>query len=182
MWPLTLVLIKLRFNPRLRAGGEPSYLKSSFHKLKFQSTPPRGRRESPHPEMAEGICVSIHASAREAREALCSAMRMAGCFNPRLRAGGEARRIRLGHLANSVSIHASAREASNAAFLPGSAAYVSIHASAREARRCPSKPGRPVEFQSTPPRGRREAYDRQSRKQLLGFNPRLRAGGESPRR
>ena len=56
----------------------------------FQSTPPRGRRpiraSSPH----SGQHVSIHASAREATAGFPDAPAHNPCFNPRLRAGGDA--------------------------------------------------------------------------------------------
>ena len=98
------------FNPRLRAGGELSRPVAAGPRKKFQSTPPRGRREteaavlaawpqfqSTPPRGRRGPVsyarratrgVSIHASAREARQ-------VGSIFKQEVQ----------------VSIHASAREA-----------------------------------------------------------------------
>ncbi len=97
-------------------------------------------------------------------------------FNPRLRAGGDAGVAAL-VLPASVSIHASAREATKRGLPKDAPVTVSIHASAREATILPVADLTDDEFQSTPPRGRRQqllAHRRWSRR----FNPRLRAGGD----
>ena len=99
---------------------------------KFQSTPPRGRRHG-HVANAYSGYVSIHASAREATCATAIVLPCALSFNPRLREGGDIRLRRI-DFRYCVSIHASAREAT-----------LSIcHGLAK------------AEFQSTPPRGRRQ--------------------------
>ena len=126
------------------------------HHRKFQSTPPHGRRRLRgwHPDLV--ICVSIHASAREAtywlhnsasffqfqstpphgrRPGLClDYIKVTLSFNPRLRTGGD----KGFHFKNGfffdVSIHASAREATWVAIT--TSPFYSL-------------------FQSTPPHGRR---------------------------
>ena len=165
------------FNPRLRAGGDTAINERTFRAFGFQSTPPRGRRPGDDGDLPGARVVSIHASAREATD----------------RPQPPDRPLR-------VSIHASAREATRARPAPHLPAQVSIHASAREATRPGSGPGTSrsrfnprlraggdiigvvtmlagLQFQSTPPRGRRlrsplcpHRYRR--------FNPRLRAGGD----
>ena len=119
------------FNPRLREGGdvlkafskvydvisihasarEATPLKNKPDKsLKFQSTPPRGRRHKTHltlrllcyfnPRLREGgdrppalaadyQSISIHASAREATSARRKETQIVYYFNPRLREGGD---------------------------------------------------------------------------------------------
>ena len=57
--------------------------------------------------------------------------------------------------------------------------YVSIHASAREATLRNCQPNMRAQFQSTPPRGRRQGAAL-SRLPGKRFNPRLREGGDSP--
>ena len=76
-------------------------------------------------------------------------------FNPRLRAGGDAESLAL-RKAFPVSIHASAQEATRGVYLLQHARDVSIHASAQEAT-VPTCACRWVflMFQSTPPRRRR---------------------------
>mgnify|MGYP000899664132 FL=1 len=126
------------------------------HHRKFQSTPPHGRRRLRgwHPDLV--ICVSIHASAREATYWLHNSASFfqfqstpphgrrrilvlldflqSLCFNPRLRTGGDSR----------------AEEFKN----------------------------KPVKFQSTPPHGRRPGLCLDYIKVTLSFNPRLRTGGD----
>ncbi len=97
----------------------------------FQSTPPRRRRRWGQ-----------------------SGDRNCGCFNPRLRAGGDIR----GDLTPSpleVSIHASAQEATATVIPDARSIPVSIHASAQEATWFQSLPSSTIRFQSTPPRRRR---------------------------
>ena len=89
------LIIRLCFNPRLRAGGDAASSRGMTARFEFQSTPPRGRRP---PRRSPIHC------------------RSSG-FNPRLRAGGDpaADREARGVL---VSIHASAREATLRAAAP----------------------------------------------------------------
>ena len=122
------------------------------------------------------------------------------CFNPRLRVGGDLIGVSILDKIR-VSIHASAWEATppmqdfaaDAKFqstpprgrrrsLHNWAArrrQVSIHASAWEATRSPRKGQFPsARFQSTPPRGRRRFSRGYDTPHELGFNPRLRVGGD----
>ena len=122
----------------------------------FQSTPPHGRRlfAAAFASFAQGV--SIHASAREATCPCRSPQRRPGCFNPRLRTGGD--RLSLSRtLLPNVSIHASAREAT-------------APTTARVATNWM--------FQSTPPHGRR-LYPTKLSFAFVGFNPRLRTGGDT---
>jgi len=92
------------FNPRLRAGGDPTPLGSRDAISEFQPTPPRGRRRpgrsipvstpmfQPTPprgrrqrnaRICRGQeCVSTHASAREATSTVCRYTRWASRFQP----------------------------------------------------------------------------------------------------
>ena len=77
------------FNPRLRTGGDRRVCcrKSNFRR--FQSTPPHGRRRVKRSTVLDNLAVSIHASAREATHAVpCPGPRFER-FNPRLRTGGD---------------------------------------------------------------------------------------------
>ena len=99
------------FNPRLRAGGDSNNKTSSrrlevsirasareatggkFPKVasaEFQSAPPRGRRRFRVFRVRQRSEVSIRASAREATTPAAATRRRRRCFNPRLRAGGDA--------------------------------------------------------------------------------------------
>ncbi len=141
------------FNPRLRAGGDMSYICDtsdtvvSIHASTREAT-------TYILEMTYLYGVSIHASAREAtggsgimaairfvsihasaREATCNIQgtpHSSQSFNPRLRAGGDPEDNYKTKLKN-VSIHASAREATKFFSVFAFSGYVSIHASAREA-------------------------------------------------
>ncbi len=146
----------------------------------FQPTPPRGRRP-------RGTCP-----------------RPGSCFNPRLRAGGDAapRSLAL----QPVSTHASAREATSFAAMldprlnefqptpprgrrPGHVvrnghhlvAPVSTHASAREATREDTPPDRGFKWPVSTHASAREATRRPQGggRSQTGFNPRLRAGGDA---
>ena len=76
-------------------------------------------------------------------------------FNPRLREGGDA---------------------FHSLFIPAN--VISIHASAKEATRTILGIVRPIRFQSTPPRRRRQAFLIVDWLARLYFNPRLREGGD----
>ena len=122
-----------RFNPRLRAGGEVAHTAESSEVDMFQSTPPRGRRVAADSRVEVRQLVSIHASAREARQARGRTLVARGCFNPRLRAGGEPLPA------------------------PGGAGCPLFQSTPPRGRRAGPEPWRSAElgFQSTPPRGRR---------------------------
>ncbi|CAO3447712.1 hypothetical protein [Azospirillum argentinense] len=145
----------------------------------FQSTPPRRRRPAwfRHGWPIRGFNPRLRAGGDRSRT---TSWRRAGRFNPRLRAGGdattvppvtteavsihasaqEATRIKAGaKIALEVSIHASAQEATRPQLQQAVDAFVSIHASAQEATRSPAPD---VRWQG-------------------GFNPRLRAGGDTGR-
>ena len=80
------------------------------------------------------LCISIHASAREAT---CPHVRYGLhflYFNPRLREGGDTITIKVDNRI-IISIHASAREATNRVRGHKVIYRISIHASAREATR-----------------------------------------------
>ena|GEM_PF-1882029 len=77
------------FQPTPPRGRRPCIRFAAVRSRKFQPTPPRGRRRSPW---------------------ACS-LRSQRCFNPRLRAGGDARLQRPVGDDGRVSTHASAREA-----------------------------------------------------------------------
>ena len=105
--------------------------------MKFQSTPPHGRRPASLGDALSRAVVSIHASAREATISRAAALWTRTGFNPRLRTGGDF----------SGPLNAS---------------------------QC-------MEFQSTPPHGRRQAARHKFRQRRGSFNPRLRTGGDASR-
>ena len=149
------------------------------------------RRATWHPGLG---AVSIHAPARERRDAGCWCV-CAARFNPRPREGATPGRRRVGRL-GGVSTHAPARERPNSpCFTPTSTSFnprpregattyaarrlprqpVSTHAPARERPPRPSRSASSTVFQPTPPRG--------SDQSSLGevepnnrFNPRPREG------
>ena len=144
--------------------------------------------------------VSIHASAREATRIPRKSVKFLTSFNPRLRTGGDVYRVslivvdrqfqstpphgrRLQEIQQQtsiyyVSIHASAREATHLGRTSDRLLGVSIHASAREAT-CLWQSvyhRQPVSIHASA----REATRtwRISSNKRVGFNPRLRTGGD----
>ena len=143
----------MHFNPRLREGGDASKRFSVSVFTRFQSTPPRGRRQ-------KGMESPFHGE----------------YFNPRLREGGDLRNsCYLPYCI--ISIHASAREATWILSTAALGSTISIHASAREATACECWSCGDTRFQSTPPRGRRPLTGWTLSQQTY-FNPRLREGGD----
>ncbi len=80
------------FNPRPRAGGDWRTGVDCSAADEFQSTPPRGGRPDRGACPSRIVDVSIHAPARGATPAVELAIGRIQCFNPRPRAGGDARR------------------------------------------------------------------------------------------
>ena len=165
--------------------------------LKFQSTPPRGRRRASG-TLLQNMRQFQSTPPRGRRLMIRRQAHTRGNFNPRLREGGDAGtgktcrrkqdfnpRLREGgdiieipcFRIIMISIHASAREATLQLILRAPPVAISIHASAREATRFLEHLETAKTFQSTPPRGRRlvalaEALE------VINFNPRLREGGD----
>jgi len=167
------------FNPRLRAGGDAIAGQNLRH-----------------------FPVSIHASAQEATTSSSAGWPARGGFNPRLRAGGDPGldspcrrsssfnpRLRAGgdnkalydsllQLAFQSTPPRRRRRHRRRAECQGRA--VSIHASAQEATLVGAMGAiQFLMFQSTPPR-RRRLWSWLKSSGSLGFNPRLRAGGDVP--
>jgi len=145
--------------------------------IRFQSTPPRGRR------YRHDLCVDrflgFNPRLRAGGDGLPSMTGPAhGCFNPRLRAGGDRSRRGGGGPGIWVSIHASAREAMAPACSspPRRRFNPRLRAGGDSRIQSASVPG--STFQSTPPRGRRLKFVRRPCSVLARFNPRLRAGGD----
>jgi len=169
----------MRFNPRLRAGGDVISTTGEMEWQEFQPTPPRGRRRCQHcpagaarrcfnPRLRAGgdrhqascrpRCRCFNPRLRAGGDGLQKAEALlAGCFNPRLRAGGDGLAGRRRRIGIPVSTHASAREATRRQIALSQTQVVSTHASAREAT----------------PLLLRRAY------RSTSFNPRLRAGGDA---
>ena len=147
--------------------------------------------------MADGV--STHASAREATAGSRIRVVAARGFNPRLRAGGDARPREMPSLTKFqptpprgrrrtdcdmadqdilVSTHASAREATPCSRRWPSTTAVSTHASAREATGVTCSGANAVNVSTHA--SAREATHRCSgrRRRSVRFNPRLRAGGD----
>ena len=147
---------------------------------KFQSTPPRGGR------LIRGICMPLKnwfqsTPPRGGRPSRARRSATERSFNPRPRAGGDARLEGCREPHVEVSIHAPARGATHPRHLHAVEELVSIHAPARGAtiQSAPIRNGE--KFQSTPPRGGRPTDASRSGARCC-FNPRPRAGGDaSPR-
>ncbi len=143
----------------------------------FRSTPPRGRRPRRQGQVRQMRHVSIHASAREAtllsiisavegevsihasaREATRPAMsphRYGGCFDPRLRAGGDPRPCRdMPWLRQFRSTPPRGRRRETMIAPAGMRAFRSTPPRGRR-RNCLRYQRPPWWFRSTPPRGRR---------------------------
>ena len=188
-----------RFNPRLRVGGDAPSLGSRPCRSQFQSAPPRGRRRLPRgPTMRPASFQSAPPRGRR-RQRLRPLTRIS-CFNPRLRVGGD-RAAADTPGRGVVSIRASAWEATRAsAGLRRSSSCFNprLRVGGDELAVRLSQP--PPEFQSAPPRGRRRAIvacpwgacwfqsapprgrrhgAAGNRTRPVGFNPRLRVGGDT---
>ena len=190
------------FNPRLRTGGDGRAprevadlvivsIRASAREATFVSVSPGGALQ----------LVSIRASAREATARARGESAGTGCFNPRLRTGGDSRLPAGFRLPLVVSIRASAREATS---LPPAGAPTKSGFNPRlrtggdsidpvNHKACPCFNPRlrtggdatlrfhgttPRQFQSAPPHGRRPRICCASSIQYR-FNPRLRTGGDS---
>ena len=159
-------------------GGDPAALISVLQAVKFQSTPPHGRRPGRAHQRAAGGEVSIHASAREATPDHCAAWAWSIRFNPRLRTGGDMSspggkpvvccfnpRLRTGGDGPGRSLTVLTQR------------FQSTPPHGRR-RVGPGSWARLVRFQSTPPHGRRPSRRCSLPLTASGFNPRLRTGGD----
>ena len=145
--------------------------------LWFQSTPPRGRRhEALYGGAAGGGFQSTPPRGRRRCLVNLEDMLQNG-FNPRLREGGDVN-VPPPACVIKVSIHASAREATAGWARDGLTDDVSIHASAREATALAqgTAQGIAVSIHASA----REATENRMviTYLLIGFNPRLREGGD----
>ena len=156
-FPGTATILVKSFNPRLRTGGDEVLPLPLGIERGFQSAPPHGRRLQRGAEQLPSLLVSIRASAREATPRPRIIEKLKRCFNPRLRTGGD---------------HGDANARSGGV-------EVSIRASAREATPCRrAASSRAKRFQSAPPHGRRRVMTPVEAPPIIGFNPRLRTGGD----
>ena len=148
----------LRFNSRLREGGDVGPTICTISPATFQFAPPRGRRQQTAQANLQGTGVSIRASAREATHGRRGRSRPTWCFNSRLREGGDP----------------PYRSATPRRFA------VSIRASAREATRSPTGSRSAILlFQFAPPRGRRRSPPRRARS---GYRVSIRASAREATR
>ncbi len=188
------------FNPRLRAGGDPTAGWKQRPMIGFQSTPPRGRRQGRTNAGAEGAGFNPRLRAGGDSTRRGGVTYIPG-FNPRLRAGGDSctchpkmlatmfqstpprgrRRPRRHRIDLPVSFNPRLRAGGDHVGVhPDRGAAVSFHASAREATQTvKADVSSVVWFQSTPPRGRRPTASQRSALASESFNPRLRAGGDA---
>ena len=129
--------------------------------MEFQSTRPRGRTRLVTPR----------------------ATPWAGCFNPRVLAGGRDRGIPILTIRRKVSIHASSRE--DATNLAAFGVYADSFQSTRPRGRTRPDHRLPIGtqrlFQSTRPRGRTRHRDGEKKCFEKCFNPRVLAGGRDTR-
>ena len=168
------------FNPRARAGRDPSPSWRCTPLIRFQSTRPRGAR---HYHLSRGQrfdAVSIHAPARGATSRAPNTCNSALFQSTRPRG---ARLASAGVLkpAISVSIHAPARGATQS--IAGIARWprVSIHAPARGATECAVSVS--IWYLCFNPRaraGRDHEYRQHGHPSGRRFNPRARAGRDPP--
>ncbi len=187
--------ISMRFNPRPRAGANirnvevAKVLKVSIHApargrtdtaeratgdTMFQSTPPRGGEHSALTRAAWGRCFNPRPRAGANARPLTASLRH-GLFQSTPPRGGEPN-SRRGRVTNpAVSIHAPARGRTDRGYGRARHLRVSIHAPAR-GRTAGSTPKRSNgRFQSTPPRGG-ERRSSGAKARRTSFNPRPRAG------
>ena len=127
--------LRLRFDPRLRAGGDNPARSAHGGHCEFRPTPPRGRRQPGYNEFNK-LPWFRPTPPRGRRPRAVMPLIPAASFDPRLRAGGDLERA-LDHVILRVSTHASAREATfRRGLLPAT-----------------------KRFRPTPPRGRRPRQD-----------------------
>ena len=167
------VIINISIHASAREATAKSLRMGIFNQ--FQSTPPRGRRPLSH---SQRTTVPIFQSTpprgrRLTNFFLCL---LPAYFNPRLREGGDPSAF-VPAFPRYISIHASAREATRCRNKHFLYKWISIHASAREATAVCHNQCQSVQFQSTPPRGRRPNRSQQL-PFCFNFNPRLREGGD----
>ena len=120
------------FNPRLREGGDQELIDNLVEAYKFQSTPPRRRRQWVGIYNINQIRISIHASAKEATLRTVYSFTK---YNISIHASAK-EATGLFHTSKgyiTISIHASAKEATRSVENVIAIAKISIHASAKEA-------------------------------------------------
>ena len=191
---------KPHFNPRLREGGDKEDAEKVPDLQKFQSTPPRRRRRSYHyhrsgcfgfqstpprrrrlclflAAVLSQLCISIHASAKEATNNDV-AVGLHNNFNPRLREGGDVY-ASVSLPPNAFNFNPRLREGGDEnATEVEKGIKISIHASAKEATK---KKIDPLTFSLNFNPRLREGGDRKRawhKNMRTDFNPRLREGGD----
>ena len=97
------------------ARGATHFSLSSLLAERFQSTLPRGERQSIASVSWAKFFISIHAPARGATDAAHSGLRIITHFNPRSREGSDVSKYRVHLTFKPISIHAPARGATFAA-------------------------------------------------------------------
>jgi len=142
----------LSFNPRTREGCDFRFAQTYFMFTAFQSTHPRGVRQSLTTRHTTPRFVSIHAPARGAT---APPPRLAYRYDVSIHAParGATCSISRRFLIYSVSIHAPARGATGVSYVYTDKHIVSIHAPARGATMISSSLTCRLLFQSTHPRG-----------------------------
>ena len=123
------------FNPRLHEGGDYMSQAIKQETFQFQSTPPRRRRQAWEESNDASFIISIHASKKEATLI-----------------------ISVTHIPYIISIHASKKEATLYILSSACSFHISIHASKKEATMRGYSQKALSEFQSTPPRRRRQQH------------------------
>ena len=168
------------FNPRLRAGGDSASAEMSAASRTVSIHASAREATSTEAHHAPRDLVSIHASAREATRRHRHRGHPHGCFNPRLRAGGDPARTTPSP--GWASFNPRLRAGGDPSRSTRSAPAASFQSTPPRGRRRVVRPrGEPGErFQSTPPRGRRLPSCVVICRAKWCFNPRLRAGGDLP--
>ena len=173
--PPPLPTCPARFNPRVRAGRDMSTAMPAPLRASFNPRVRAGRDDKPVIIRINLICVSIHASARDAtwrkcdmdhkidsfnprvragRDIICKyTLFIIGCFNPRVRAGRDATRSPKKCRAKFQSTRPRGTRPECLAGMQ--ILIVSIHASARDATANLPEFSASTLFQSTRPRGTR---------------------------
>ncbi len=168
----------MHFNPRSREGSDGFDIIFCHVSNHFN---PRSREGSDcRNDIREGkVSISIHAPARGATPLSAVSARPSE-FQSTLPRGERPPRLWDLYDSSGISIHAPARGATDGDATPSPLLIISIHAPARGATRSMTKSRSSVRFQSTLPRGERQAGRDPERGGSRDFNPRSREGSDRP--
>ena len=146
------------FNPLRREGGDPKATPSAELNSVFQSTPPRGRRQS-YPGHGPRAALHFNPLRREGGDEMLVIVGQVAFISIHSAARAETISRRYGYASRTyISIHSAARAETNRYPQLGRPEHISIHSAARAETTVLIHPGCRIRFQSTPPRGRSPNY------------------------